>query len=176
VVDTTLVDSMILRTGEINLGDHSVELISDNESQTKALAQRLCLKYWDKIRRQGLMFALIGDLGTGKTIFAKGIGDFLHIQDEITSPSYTLANEYLFNRNEVDGYFFHLDPWRLTNFDQVTQLGLSNMVGENKILAIEWANKFLPDIKEFAKQKRVKCIEVSFEQINNNKRKLQVVE
>ena len=50
------------------------------------------------------------------------------------------------------------------------------MVGENKILAIEWANKFLPDIKEFAQQKNISCIEVSFEQINGNKRKLQVVE
>ncbi|PIP53307.1 hypothetical protein COX08_01685 [Candidatus Beckwithbacteria bacterium CG23_combo_of_CG06-09_8_20_14_all_34_8] len=176
VVDTTLVDTMIVRSGDINLGTEAIELISDSELETKELAKRLCLKYWDKIRRQGLVFALIGDLGTGKTIFAKGVGEFLHIQDEITSPSYTLANEYLFNRNEVDGYFFHLDPWRLENFAQVTQLGLNNMVGENKILAIEWANKFLPDIKEFAQQKNISCIEVSFEQINGNKRKLQVVE
>jgi len=176
VVDTTLVDSMIIRSGDINLGNEAVELISKSEKETKELAQRLCLKYWDQIRKYGLIFALVGDLGTGKTIFAKGIGDFLKIKDKIVSPSYTLANEYLYDRNKVNGYFFHLDPWRLESFDQVKQLGLNNMVGGNKILTIEWANKFLPDIVTFAKEKGVKCIEVSFEQINEDKRKLRVIE
>lgn len=176
VVDTTLIDTMVLRQGDIDLGNISFELISKSEHDTKELAKRLCLKYWDQIRENGLVFALIGDLGTGKTIFAKGIGEFLHIQEPITSPSYTLANEYLFDRNDVDGYFFHLDPWRLESFEMVKQLGLDNMVGRNKVLTIEWANKFLSDITAFAKEKGVKCIEVSFEQIHNDQRKLRMIE
>jgi len=176
VVDTTLVDTMIVRSGDIDLGINDLELISNNEEQTKDLAQRLCLKYWDQIRKHGLVFALIGDLGVGKTIFAKGIGQFLHIKDEIISPSYTLANEYLYSRNGIDGYFFHLDPWRLESYEQFKQLGIQNMLGANKIMAIEWANKFLFDIKDLAKQNQTTLIQISFEQLNAVQRKLRVIE
>jgi len=176
VVDTTLLDSMIIRPGDITIDNTSMEMVSKSEQDTKELAKRLCLKYWDQIRESGLIFALVGDLGVGKTIFAKGVGEFLHVKDPVVSPSYTLANEYIFNRQGVDGYFFHLDPWRLESFEQVQSLGLSTMIGTNKVLVIEWANKFMHNIIDITKEKSVKRVEVTFEQVNESKRKLRIIE
>ncbi len=176
VVDTTLVDTMVIRQGDIILQDASVELESKSEHDTKEFAKRLCLKYWDQIRKHGIVFALVGDLGMGKTIFAKGIGDFLHINEEIVSPSYTLANEYQFTRGDIDGYFFHLDPWRLESYEQVRSLGIDTMVGANKILAIEWANKYLSQIEQFADKHHARLIKITFEQVSEQMRKIRVIE
>ncbi|NMB56697.1 threonylcarbamoyl-AMP synthase [Candidatus Beckwithbacteria bacterium] len=174
VVDTTLVGSMVLRRGDLDLGKNQQIIISTSEEDTKKLAQNLMLKNFNKLKKQALVFALVGDLGTGKTIFAKGIGQFLKIPDAIVSPSFTLVNEYHYQRYETEGFFYHLDPWRLTNFAQFQQLAIEEMLVKQNVIVIEWANKFLQDLENFLKTKSVQLIKLAFKDLGDNQREIRI--
>ncbi len=174
VVDTTLLGDMVLRKGAINLGKDSFETISKSEKETKKLAETLVLKYWNSLRKRGLVLALFGDLGVGKTIFAKGVGKYLKIKEEIVSPSYNLANEYEWGRNEVTGKFYHLDPWRMASFSDFLKLGFEQMLGANNLVLIEWASKYEKEIEEYCREKKVKLVKVFMEEIGEERRKIEV--
>jgi tRNA threonylcarbamoyladenosine biosynthesis protein TsaE len=84
------------------------------------------------------LLLLFGDLGMGKTVFAKGIAAGLDIDPQIvTSPTFTLINEY-FGRLR----FFHLDLYRLpTNIDTAYSLGLEELLTQPAVILIEWADR-----------------------------------
>ena len=87
----------------------------------------------------GEVFLLEGDLGSGKTVFAKGIGAGLEIDPaEVNSPTFTLVNAH-------DGRLrlYHLDLYRLSGkADEVFELGLTDMLAEpNAVVVIEWADR-----------------------------------
>ena len=94
----------------------------------------------------GTVLALTGDLGSGKTAFVQGLARGLEVPDDyyITSPSYTLINEY-------PGRFplFHVDLYRITDSVGIEDIGLYEILGDNRVVAIEWADrieqKLLPD-------------------------------
>jgi len=94
----------------------------------------------------GTVLALTGDLGSGKTAFVQGLARGLEVPDDyyITSPSYTLINEY-------PGRFplFHVDLYRITASVGIEDIGLYEILGDNRVVAIEWADrieqKLLPD-------------------------------
>ena len=81
---------------------------------------------------------LEGELGSGKTHFCKGIARGAGIKDEITSPTFTLINEYFAENIKL----FHLDLYRLDNLQQVLDLGVEDFIDtpESAVL-IEWAEK-----------------------------------
>lgn len=87
----------------------------------------------------GLAIALVGPLGAGKTHLVKGIatGNGLADTDDVTSPTFVLANEY-------PGRFrlHHLDLYRLRKAGEVDALGLEEMIGEDCVAVIEWADRF----------------------------------
>jgi len=94
----------------------------------------------------GTVLALTGDLGSGKTAFVQGLARGLEVPNDyyITSPSYTLINEY-------PGRFplFHVDLYRITDSVGIEDIGLYEILGDNGVVAIEWADrieqKLLPD-------------------------------
>lgn len=94
----------------------------------------------------GMVLALTGDLGSGKTAFVQGLARGLEVPDGyyITSPSYTLINEY-------PGRFplFHVDLYRITDSGDIEDIGLYEIFDNNGVVAIEWADrieqKLLPD-------------------------------
>ena len=94
----------------------------------------------------GTVLALTGDLGSGKTAFVQGLARGLEVPDDyyITSPSYTLINEY-------PGRFplFHVDLYRITDSVAIEDIGLYEILDDNGVVAIEWADrieqKILPD-------------------------------
>jgi tRNA threonylcarbamoyladenosine biosynthesis protein TsaE len=114
---------------------------SKSEDETKAIAERLLLKHWSDLKKNGLIVGLNGSLGVGKTIFAKGVADFLQIKEPITSPTYTYVIEYDFLRHGVAGKFFHFDVWKVDDVAEVERLGLRESVGANRVVVIEWAQK-----------------------------------
>jgi len=111
VVDTTLDDPLVLRQGKL-LPATGKTLTTKSPQQTSDLAQTLMLKHWNDLQTQPLMLLLIGQLGSGKTQFAKGIGQFLNISQTIVSPTYTIEREYDYQRHKIKGKFLHLDTWR----------------------------------------------------------------
>ena len=93
--------------------------------------------------RGGEIFALAGDLGSGKTTFVQKIAGKLGIRHKITSPTFSLLNCFpgkLKNGKKIMVY--HLDIYRTANFREVKALGLSEFWGQpNTVTFIEWADK-----------------------------------
>ena len=108
--------------------------------QAKNLAEKLA-----KTVRGGEVFALVGELGSGKTTFAKHFGKALGVKNTITSPTFILMQEYPAVRNEKGRqplFFYHLDMYRAFSPADVAALGLEQIWGQpNTVTAIEWADK-----------------------------------
>ncbi|MFC1516044.1 tRNA (adenosine(37)-N6)-threonylcarbamoyltransferase complex ATPase subunit type 1 TsaE [Thermodesulfobacteriota bacterium] len=86
----------------------------------------------------GTVLALFGDLGSGKTVFVQGIASGLNVPSDyyVTSPSYTLVNEYP-GRHPL----FHVDLYRLDNVSNLEDIGLYDIIESDGIVAIEWAER-----------------------------------
>ncbi len=93
--------------------------------------------------QKGDIITLDGDLGVGKTVFSKGIGKGLGIYDIITSPTFSIVNEYFGNKR-----LYHLDVYRINSEDELYDIGFYDMVSDDGIVLIEWADKikdYLPE-------------------------------
>jgi tRNA threonylcarbamoyladenosine biosynthesis protein TsaE len=113
----------------------------------------------------GTVLALTGDLGSGKTSFVQGLAEGLEVPDDyyITSPSYTLINEY-------PGRFtlFHVDLYRITDTVDIEDIGLYEILDDDAaVAAVEWADriepKLLPD-----------SISIHFEITGDNTRNIRI--
>jgi tRNA threonylcarbamoyladenosine biosynthesis protein TsaE len=93
-----------------------------------------------ELARAGDVILLAGDLGAGKTAFAQGFGAALGVAERITSPTFTLVNQYRGRRLELN----HLDVYRLDQLDEVLDLGLAEMLDEGGVTLIEWGDTIIP--------------------------------
>lgn len=114
--------------------------LTDSDQETIKLARELgsLLTYGDVI-------ALVGDLGSGKTWFTKGLALGLGVSPDtvVTSPSFALVNEY-----EGNYIFYHMDLFRLENLAELISAGLEEYLYNGGITVIEWADRWpeiLPD-------------------------------
>ena len=165
VVDTTLDDPLILRQGDLLKAKTTQTLITQSPTQTSRLAKTLMLKHWHVLQSQPLIFLLIGQLGSGKTQFAKGIGQFLNISQTIASPTYTIEREYDYQRHQIKGKFLHLDTWRLQNIAEFHQLELQNRLQPKTVVAIEWASRTLKPLLNLAKQAHSQVVSIEIKPI-----------
>jgi tRNA threonylcarbamoyladenosine biosynthesis protein TsaE len=102
--------------------------------ETKQLAAAVA-----ELARAGDLILLAGDLGAGKTAFTQGFGRALGVTDVITSPTFTLVNQY-----QGRLALFHLDVYRLDQVDEVLDLGLAEMLDEGGVTVIEWGDTIIP--------------------------------
>ncbi len=85
------------------------------------------------------LLLLTGDLGAGKTAFCQGFGRGLGIDEQITSPTFTLVRSYT---GRLDLY--HLDVYRLEQMEEVADLGLSELLDDGSVTVIEWGDVIAP--------------------------------
>jgi tRNA threonylcarbamoyladenosine biosynthesis protein TsaE len=106
---------------------------TSNTSETIRMGKRL-----GRLLQPGDVVALVGDLGTGKTQFIKGLAEGVGVgrATYVSSPSFTLINEY---PGRIP--FYHIDLFRLESEKEAEGLGLEEYVRGNGITAIEWADK-----------------------------------
>ena len=105
---------------------------SDSVESTQDLAERLM-----RSLSPGSVLALHGDLGSGKTCFVTGIARALDITDAITSPTFTLVNEY----NDGTLPLCHMDLYRIQDPDELFSLGLDDYLEGPGITILEWAER-----------------------------------
>ncbi len=84
------------------------------------------------------VIALIGDLGTGKTQITKGIAHALGHKGPVTSPTFTLAQEY----RDAQPPIVHFDLYRLENYQDLLAIGWEEYLDRGEVLVIEWADRF----------------------------------
>ena len=83
----------------------------------------------------GTVIAFLGDLGAGKTAFTRGLARGLGAADRVTSPTYTIVNEYLGGRLPL----FHFDMYRLHSSDELFDIGWEDYLERGGICAVEWS-------------------------------------
>ena len=88
-----------------------------------------------KILTPGSVIAYRGDLGAGKTAFTRGLARGLGVGDPVTSPTYTIVNEYLGGRLPL----FHFDMYRLHSADDLWDIGWEDYLERGGICAVEWS-------------------------------------
>ena len=106
-------------------------LLTNSESETLDVARSL-----GNTLSAGAVVALTGDLGAGKTVFAQGIAESLDIREQITSPTFTLINEY---RGRLRLY--HMDLYRLDSTREIEDIGIVDYLYGDGVCVIEWAEK-----------------------------------
>ncbi len=107
--------------------------------------------------------ALSGELGTGKTVFTKGVAHALGVKENVTSPSFTLINEY-----HGDVAIYHMDFYRLNGIKEILDIGVEDYFFDNNICLVEWAEKMgdlLPDstIRVLIRHIEKTCREITIE-------------
>ena len=132
------------------------KITTNSEEDTIVLAQNI-----ESEKFENMIICLIGELGSGKTVFTKGLAAALGIDENITSPTYNIIKEY--TSGEMD--LFHMDVYRLDG--DVSELGLEDYFKRNGIVVIEWANM----IKDYLPEER---LEIKFSVQGEEKRLLTI--
>ena len=138
-----------------------IEIRTNNEEQTMAVAEKLAKSF-----SVPQVISLVGDLGAGKTTFAKGVAKGLKIEKMVTSPTFTILNEYLDGKTKL----YHFDMYRLESEEEARAVGFESyfdLQSLDGITLVEWAENtkgILPS----------KFIQVSIEKIDDDQRKISI--
>lgn len=107
-----------------------MQITTHSADETQALGQKLASRL-----APGDVIAYFGDLGAGKTAFTRGLAQGLGITDPVTSPTYTIVNEYLSGRIPL----FHFDMYRLGSSDELFGIGWEDYLARGGVCAVEWS-------------------------------------
>ena len=103
--------------------------ITNSEQETEALGARFGAALPD-----GAVVAFYGELGSGKTAFVRGMAAGMGIDARVSSPTFTIVNEYLGPRS-----LFHFDMYRLGGADELYDIGWEDYLGRGGVCAVEWS-------------------------------------
>ena len=107
-----------------------MEYITHSPEETEKIGAALAGKL-----EPGAVIAYLGDLGAGKTAFTRGLARGLGYPDSVTSPTYTIVNEYLGGRLPL----FHFDMYRLRSADDLWDIGWEDYLDRGGVCAVEWS-------------------------------------
>ncbi len=107
-----------------------MEYLSNSAQETEALGERLAA-----VLRPGDVVAYTGDLGAGKTAFTRGLARGLGVPDRVTSPTFTIVNEYEGGRLPL----FHFDLYRMESPEELFDIGWEDYLARGGVCAVEWS-------------------------------------
>lgn len=108
----------------------AARLLSRSAATTRAVGAAVA-----ELLRPGDVVVLSGDLGTGKTVFAKGVAAALGVTEPVVSPTFSLVREY---RGRVP--LVHVDVYRLDRMQEVIDLGLDDVFDDDRVTIVEWGD------------------------------------
>jgi len=151
---------------KIGLMAGSVIFETNSAVQTKKIAGILAKELLKtKMKKNALVLALSGDLGSGKTTFVQGLAKGFNIKEKIKSPTFLIIKNYKL-KTKNHKLFIHIDAYRLKKAKDILGLGWREMADDSKsIIVIEWA-------KHIAKILPKNHIDINFKHISENKRKI----
>ena len=138
-----------------------IEVISESADMTMQIAK----KYAQSIKSP-VVISLVGDLGAGKTTFTKGFAEGLGVKELVSSPTFTIMNDYNSGRLPL----YHFDMYRLSSKEEAMELGFEEYFDLRKldgVAIVEWAENvtgLLPAL----------YVEIKFTKIDDDKRKIQI--
>ncbi len=118
-----------------------MDVVTHSPAETRALGARLA-----RVLEPGTVVAFTGGLGAGKTAFISGMAEGLGVADRVTSPTFTIVNEYEGGRLPL----FHFDMYRLGGADELFDIGWEDYLGRGGICAVEWSENVADAIEPYA--------------------------
>lgn len=116
-----------------------MEFITNSPEETEKIGAAI-----GKIIPAGTVLAYRGDLGAGKTAFTRGLARGLGFTEAVTSPTYTIVNEYLGGRLPL----FHFDMYRLSSADDLFDIGWEDYLSRGGVCAVEWSEQVADALPE----------------------------
>jgi tRNA threonylcarbamoyladenosine biosynthesis protein TsaE len=110
----------------------TMQITTNSPEETEALAARLAPRLPD-----GAVVAFTGDLGAGKTAFVRGLARGMGISERVTSPTFTIVNEYLDGPRPL----FHFDLYRLHSAEELFDIGWEDYLARGGVCAVEWSER-----------------------------------
>ena len=107
-----------------------MQYVTNGPEETERIGEELAARL-----PAGSVVAFTSDLGAGKTAFVRGMARGLHIAERVTSPTFTIVNEYLGGRLPL----FHFDLYRLGSSDELFEIGWEDYLRRGGICAVEWS-------------------------------------
>ena len=134
-----------------------MEYITHSPEETEAIGEKLA-----KNLAPGTVLAYRGDVGAGKTAFTRGLARGLGCDEMVTSPTYTIVNEYLGGRLPL----FHFDMYRLRCADDLWDIGWEDYLDRGGVCAVEWSENVAEAMEE--------AITVTIEKLGENTRRITI--
>ena len=134
-----------------------MEYITHSPEETEKIGAALAQKL-----NAGTVIAYRGDLGAGKTAFTRGLARGLGYKESVTSPTYTIVNEYLGGRLPL----FHFDMYRLGSADDLWDIGWEDYLNRGGVCAVEWS--------ENVQEAMEGAISVSIAKLDENTRRITI--
>lgn len=116
-----------------------MEFITNSPEETEKIGAAM-----GRIIPAGTVLAYRGDLGAGKTAFTRGLARGLGFTEAVTSPTYTIVNEYLGGRLPL----FHFDMYRLSSADDLFDIGWEDYLSRGGVCAVEWSEQVADALPE----------------------------
>lgn len=169
IIDLTRSTVKIIRKGDIVFTKKRV-FLSKTPRQTKKLAKFLLKKSINEINKKPLIFILEGPLGTGKTTFVKGLGEFLRINN-IISPTFVIFYQYTTDHPKINS-LYHFDLYRIENKEELLELKINHYLKPKNVLCFEWGEK-TGEIFDLLKAKG-KLIYITIKYKNKQEREIKI--
>ena len=132
-----------------------MQYITNSPGETEAIGAAL-----GKIINPGTVIAYRGDLGAGKTAFTRGLARGLDCSEIVTSPTYTIVNEYLGGRLPL----FHFDMYRLRSSDDLFDIGWEDYLDRGGVCAVEWSENVADALED--------ALFITIEKLGENSRRI----
>ena len=134
-----------------------MEFITNSPIETEKVGEAL-----GRVLTPGSILAYEGDLGAGKTAFTRGLARGLGATEQVTSPTYTIVNEYLSGRMPL----FHFDMYRLASSDDLWDIGWEDYLERGGVCAVEWSE----NVRDAMEDAVIVCIQ----KLGEEKRKITI--